>query len=109
MLDLVLTNIPERVIEVSEGGRLGQSDHEMIQIKVSDGQGVPTSGKEVKNWRRADWQRMRICEGHPSHAPSVRILIFKLIEKTTWTMSTSILFGFNTYNSGPKMHGKTLI
>jgi hypothetical protein len=31
MLDLVLTNIPERVIEVSEGGRLGQSDHEMIQ------------------------------------------------------------------------------
>ena len=59
MLDLVLTNIPERVIEVSEGGRLGQSDHEMIQIKVSDGQGVPTSGKEVKNWRRADWQRMR--------------------------------------------------
>ena len=49
------------------------------------------------------------CEGHPSHAPSVRILIFKLIEKTTWTMSTSILFGFNTYNSGPEMHGKTLI
>ena len=31
MLDLVLTNIPERVIEVSEGGRLGQSNHEMIQ------------------------------------------------------------------------------
>jgi hypothetical protein len=59
MLDLVLTNIPEGVIEVSEGGRLGQSDHEMIQIKVSDGQGVPTSGKEVKNWRRADWQMMR--------------------------------------------------
>ncbi len=49
------------------------------------------------------------CEGHPSHAPSVQILIFKLIEKTTWTMSTSILFGFNTSNSGPEMHGKTLI
>jgi hypothetical protein len=49
------------------------------------------------------------CEGHPSHAPSVRIQIFKLIEKTMWTLSTSILFGFNTYNSGPEMHGKTLI
>jgi hypothetical protein len=48
------------------------------------------------------------CEGHPSHAPSVRILNFKLTEKATWTLSTSILFGFNTYNPGPEMHGKHL-
>ncbi len=59
MLDLVLTNVPERVVEVSEGGRLGQSDHEMINIKISDGRGQPVSDKEVRNWRRADWAKMR--------------------------------------------------
>jgi hypothetical protein len=53
--------------------------------------------------------KLEDCEGHPSHAPSVRILILKLIEKTTWTLSTSILFGFNTDTPGLEMHGKTLI
>ncbi len=59
LLDLVLTNVPERVVEVSEGGRLGQSDHEIINIKISDGRGQQGSDKEVKNWRRADWAKMR--------------------------------------------------
>ncbi len=59
--------------------------------------------------RLSELTEIKYCEGHPSHAPSVRILNFKLIEKMTWTLSTSILFGFNTYSPGLEMHGKTLI
>jgi hypothetical protein len=36
-LDLVLTNIPERVSEVNGAGRLGSSDHEMLEILVQTG------------------------------------------------------------------------
>jgi hypothetical protein len=31
----------------------------MINIKISDGRGQQNSDKEVKNWRRADWSKMR--------------------------------------------------
>jgi len=47
-LDLMLTNIPERVMDVSEGGRLGSSDHEMVDISVRTG-GFQGSAKMVKN------------------------------------------------------------
>ena len=33
-LDLVLTNIPERIFEIKEAGRLGSSDHEMICFTI---------------------------------------------------------------------------
>jgi hypothetical protein len=36
-LDLVITNIPERVSEVFEAGRLGKSDHSIIITRVSIG------------------------------------------------------------------------
>jgi hypothetical protein len=36
-LDLVLSNIPERVSEVNGAGRLGSSDHEMLEILVQTG------------------------------------------------------------------------
>ncbi len=52
-LDLILTNIPERVLEVVEQGRLANSDHDMISFKISCGIYRP-GAKEVKNWRRAD-------------------------------------------------------
>ncbi len=35
--DLVITNMPESVIEVAEVGRLGNSDHEMIYVKIEMG------------------------------------------------------------------------
>jgi hypothetical protein len=57
-LDLVLTNIPERVLEVREEGRLGSSDHDMIGVKISCGS-VKEKVKEILNWRRADWQGLR--------------------------------------------------
>jgi hypothetical protein len=33
-LDLILTNVPERVVEVKEVGRLGRSNHVMIQMSI---------------------------------------------------------------------------
>jgi len=57
-LDLVLTNIPKRVGEVREGGRLCQSDHEMILLTVSCGV-ERVVVKEVRNWKRANWEEMR--------------------------------------------------
>ena len=58
-LDLIVTNIPERVSDVTEAGRLGQSDHSIIRMTVS-----VSGGEEVKNivrpdWRKADWGSMR--------------------------------------------------
>jgi hypothetical protein len=57
-LDLVITNIPERVDEVSEQGRLGKSDHVIIVTKVKVGrqQGLI---KQQPDWRKADWDAMR--------------------------------------------------
>ncbi len=34
VLDLVLTNIPERVIEITDNGRLGSSDHVLLMVSV---------------------------------------------------------------------------
>ena len=57
ILDLVLTNVPERVLEVEEVGRLGASDHVAILTKVG------TGAKKEKNvvkylWGKADWAKM---------------------------------------------------
>ena len=37
ILDLVITNMPERVLEVREEGRLGESDHVMIVSEMAVG------------------------------------------------------------------------
>jgi len=57
-LDLLLTNIPERISDISGAGRLGSRDHEMLEITVKTG-AFREARKTVKNWRRADWQKMR--------------------------------------------------
>ena len=57
ILDLVLTNVPERVHEVEEVGRLGASDHVAILTKV--GTGVKKEKNVVKYlWGKADWEAM---------------------------------------------------
>ncbi len=58
-LDLVLTNIPERIINVEEMGRLGASDHEMILVSVAMQGGREESEKSGLNWRKANWDGMR--------------------------------------------------
>jgi len=57
-LDLLLTNMPERVTEVGDAGRLGSSDHVMLAFRVQSGLFIPAA-KRVKNWRRADWRKIR--------------------------------------------------
>ena len=58
VLDLVLTNIPERVREISDEGRLSSSDHTMLKVSVEVGP-LRKVVKEVRNCRRADWDGMR--------------------------------------------------
>ena len=58
-LDLLLTNIPERVVDVQEAGRLGHSDHTMILAKVTTNKVESGNPKEQLDWNRADWNSMR--------------------------------------------------
>ena len=60
ILDLLVTNIPERVGEVFENGRLSTSDHVIIMASVGMGEAMgEDDGDTVKNWRKADWEAMR--------------------------------------------------
>ena len=58
-LDLVLTNIPERITDVQDVGRLGRSDHVMIMTKVSVKKEQKTEREGLPDWRKADWDSMR--------------------------------------------------
>ena len=58
-LDLLLTNIPERVVNVQEAGRLGHSDHTMILAQVTTNRAETRKAKEQLDWHRADWDSMR--------------------------------------------------
>ena len=58
-LDLVITNMPEKVSNVSEAGRLGKSDHVIIQFDLEISSRGGGEKKLVKNWRRADWEKIR--------------------------------------------------
>jgi hypothetical protein len=58
-LDLVITNIPERVSEVLEAGRLGRSDHDMLCITLEMENRTDGPVKQTTNWRRADLPSMK--------------------------------------------------
>ena len=53
-LDLVLTNCPDKIISINDGGRVGKSDHCILNIEVK----VKTVRRIVKttrsNWTKAD-------------------------------------------------------
>jgi hypothetical protein len=59
VLDLVLTNVPERVVEVKDVGRLGRSDHMMIQVSIETNKKEVKTTESVPNWGRADWASIR--------------------------------------------------
>jgi Reverse transcriptase (RNA-dependent DNA polymerase)/Endonuclease-reverse transcriptase len=58
-LDLLLTNVPERVENVRSVGRLGSSDHFMIQAEILVGKHKEQQQGFVKNWWKADWSKMK--------------------------------------------------
>jgi len=57
ILDLVLTNVPDRVTSISDVGRLGKSDHVMLEILA--GKSCEVSRRTVKSWNKADWNSIR--------------------------------------------------
>ena len=58
ILDVILTNIPERFYEVREEGRLGRSDHCMVSTKINIARKEPVKESTRLNWARADWPAM---------------------------------------------------
>jgi len=58
-LDLVLTNIPERIYDISEAGRLGSSDHEMLSITLIMDMRTEGSNRPTLNWKRANLPSLR--------------------------------------------------
>jgi Reverse transcriptase (RNA-dependent DNA polymerase)/Endonuclease-reverse transcriptase len=55
-LDLILTDIPERVINITEEGRLGSSDHVIIAMSlVIKSSPSVQQNKGMPDWNRADW------------------------------------------------------
>ena len=59
VLDLLLTNIPEQILEVKESGRLGHSDHSMILVTVGVKADARTKATTQPDWNKADWGKMR--------------------------------------------------
>jgi hypothetical protein len=53
-LDLVLTNMPERILELSDAGRLGSSDHVMLCLTVAMQVKDSKQDRPRLNWRKAD-------------------------------------------------------
>ncbi len=58
-MDLVLTNIPERIISIEEMGRLGSSDHEMIRVTVGMQNRQDDNEKCGLNWKKANWSSIK--------------------------------------------------
>ncbi len=54
-----MTNMPERISDLCEAGRLGKSDHEMILFTVSTENTSEKVKREVPNWGQANWSNMR--------------------------------------------------
>ncbi len=59
ILDLVLTNNPEKIVDIQYTGRVGKSDHETLVIEIS----APISKQEYREprpvWSKANWEEMR--------------------------------------------------
>ena len=59
LLDLVLTNVPEKVTDIENVGRLGRSDHVMLMVKLEVRAQEAPSIQTVPNWSKADWVGLR--------------------------------------------------
>jgi hypothetical protein len=59
VLDLVLMDIPERVSDVQDEGRLASSDHVLIMSRIVIKQGQQQAFKALPDWNRADWTSIK--------------------------------------------------
>ncbi len=59
ILDLLLTNIPDRVSDVKAIGRLGKSDHTMVSFNVSISRKCEQTTEMFPKWHKANWSAIR--------------------------------------------------
>ena len=58
ILDLVLTNSPDKVIITEDCGKIGSSDHSMIYIELNCTVQVHLNKEKRKNWGKANYNQM---------------------------------------------------
>jgi len=59
ILDLLLTNCSDKVLEVSDQGRLGKSDHCLLKLVIDMHPDHPNNKGTRYNWSRANYEEMR--------------------------------------------------
>ncbi len=59
ILVLILTNCPDKVLDVLETGRLGKSDHCMIIVELNFQPDNQVRGSRRYNWNRANIEQIR--------------------------------------------------
>lgn len=60
ILDLVLTNCPEKVIVTEDCGRLGSSDHSMICIELKCTMENKSCQEKRKVWRKGNYEQIKV-------------------------------------------------
>ena len=59
ILDIILTNCADRVISISDGGRIGKTDHCILNIEVRVKFVKSTDKVTRSNWTKADMEGLR--------------------------------------------------
>ncbi len=59
VLDLLITNCPDRIIDINDIGRLGKSDHVVLVVQLDVGLLENKLEDNPLNWRRADFEGIR--------------------------------------------------
>jgi hypothetical protein len=59
ILDLLITNCPERILDIEDVGRLGRSDHSILSIIIESQLPEQHSERERLNWNKADVEGLR--------------------------------------------------
>ena len=88
-LDLIVTNMPEKIDNICEVGRLGRNDHCMLQFDLRIDSKFESSRRRMANWKRANWDRIRMgleetvwpTTGDPATAEETWQLLRKRIEE----------------------------
>jgi len=58
-LDLVITNCPERIIDITDQGRLGRSDHCILHIVMESQLHIVSRDQAGRNWRKANMEALQ--------------------------------------------------
>ncbi len=59
ILDLVLSNCPEKILDIEDVGRLGRSDHCMLKVVIEFNPSTTEKPAPRFNWSKADTETMK--------------------------------------------------